>query len=675
VTEETSTHSISGGVNIDNVLRSIDSASLAELMSIWRSRIPEEGSGSPALFRCLAERILAHGEPLLAYDIVTAGLAMWPRETRLRQLQGLALARSGATERANAVLEDLRREAPSDEETLGMLGRTYKDLASIATTSEQREESLRRAAETYGAAYRATGGYWTGINAATMNLLIGQKGRACEIASKVREQCLSEVQDPAGDQYWELAALGEAALICRDWTQAEEWYARAASQGKNRFGDLNSSRRNARLILAYWNEDSAWLDNYLRVPSVIVFVGHMIDRPERHIPRFPRELDKLVAKEITKKVDSLKPGFGFASAACGSDILFLEAMLDGGAEVTVVLPYNEQEFVRDSVDFVPKWRARFDRVVARAARVITASTEHLQIGGVSYEFCNQLLLGLAAIRCRQLDSTLIPLAVWNEKPGDGPGGAATVVENWRSLGYEPEIISLAEILERHAPSTMRGAGFQRQNTAKMDAPEFGAESAAPSKVAKESASLSFGARIVTILFADAVGFSKLTEPEVPRFVQDFLGTIAELSGKFSESIIAKNTWGDGLYFVFSDVDAAGNFALHLAELAAKTNWQEKGLRPELNLRIALHAGPVYEFDDPITGRRSYSGTHVSRAARLEPITPPGQVYASEAFAALAAAQRTRDFTCDYVGQTPMAKGYGTLPVYHVRRTAHVAARL
>ena len=48
------------------------------------------------------------------------------------------------------------------------------------------------------------------------------------------------------------------------------------------------------------------------------------------------------------------------------------------------------------------------------------------------------------------------------------------------------------------------------------------------------------------------------------------------------------------------------------------------------------------------------------------ITPAGQVYASEAFAALAAAQGAVDFSCDYVGQTPMAKGYGTLPIYHVR---------
>jgi len=34
---------------------------------------------------------------------------------------------------------------------------------------------------------------------------------------------------------------------------------------------------------------------------------------------------------------------------------------------------------------------------------------------------------------------------------------------------------------------------------------------------------------------------------------------------------------------------------------------------------------------------------------------------------LAAAQAVREFTCDYVGQTPLAKGYGTFPTFHVRR--------
>ena len=158
---------------IDNVLHSIKSGSLADLMAIWRARSPEEWSGAPEIYRCLGERILGHGEPLLAYDVVTAGLAIWSNDIRLHQLQGLALARAGATERANAVLERLRAEAQTDQETLGMLGRTYKDLATTAPTPEKRDELLRRAAEIYSEAYRATRGYWTGINAATMSLLIG----------------------------------------------------------------------------------------------------------------------------------------------------------------------------------------------------------------------------------------------------------------------------------------------------------------------------------------------------------------------------------------------------------------------------------------------------------------------------------------------------------------------
>jgi class 3 adenylate cyclase len=116
----------------------------------------------------------------------------------------------------------------------------------------------------------------------------------------------------------------------------------------------------------------------------------------------------------------------------------------------------------------------------------------------------------------------------------------------------------------------------------------------------------------------------------------------------------KNTWGDGLYFVFEGVRDAGRFALELNQRLGAIDWTSKGLPRDLSLRIALHAGPVYSCVDPVTGQR------------IEPITPPGQVYASQAFAALSAAQHVEDFICEYIGQTPLAKGYGTFPTYHVR---------
>jgi class 3 adenylate cyclase/tetratricopeptide (TPR) repeat protein len=602
----------------------------------------------------LAQKFLGQGEPLLAYDVVSDALAKWPEDIRLRQLQGLALARSGATERANAILEGLRNAGQTDEETLGMLGRTYKDLASYARSTAEREQLLARAGEIYMQAYESSGGYWSGINAATMHLLIGETERAQELARKVHVQCLKEIADPSGDSYWELAALGEAALILRDWAEAEQWYERAAKEAAQRFGDLHSSRRNARLILQHWQQDPGKIDKYLHVPPVIVFAGHMIDRPERDSPRFPPEFEPAVAKAIRDKIDLFKPGFGFASAACGSDILFLEAMLDAGAEISVVLPYEKEEFVRDSVDFLPnsEWHARFDRVMERATQCVVASTQRLEIGGVSYDFANELLLGLAAIHAQRLEAALIPMAVWDKISSDGPGGTASAVENWTTRNWRPEIVDLSETSAGAARPKPQSGSDRTEQTLR--------------EPSKGNDSKQFASRIVAILFADAVGFSKLSEDEVPRFVQDFLGAIAQLLRKLRAGVIAKNTWGDGLYFVFSDVDLAGEFALELADLVATTRWDQKGLRSGLNLRIALHAGPVYEFDDPITGNRSYSGTHVSRAARIEPITPPGQVYASEAFAALAAARRATGFICDYVGQTPLAKGYGTLPTYHVR---------
>ena len=617
-------------------------------MAIWAGRVSKEWPHSPDVYRQLTRKVLGHGEPLLAYDVVAEALKLWPRDVGLRQLQALALSRSGATERANTILVELRNEGATDEETLGLLGRTYKDLAGRAKSTE-RKELLRRAAEIYGEAYQKSGGFYTGINAATMNLLIGEEGRACAIAQSVREKCLAEVEHQQGDSYWVWAALGEAALICRDWTEAERCYGYAADVGRRRFGDLQSSRRNARLILHHWKKDLGAVEQHLHVPPVMVFAGHMIDRPSRDAPRFAPEMEPTVAERIRNVIDQVKPGFGFSSAACGSDILFLEAMVQYGAEISVVLPYDAETFIADSVDIIPgsDWRQRFDRVVRKAARVVTASRERLEIGGVSYEFCNEMLLGLGSIRARQLETELIPMAVWNGETGDGPGGAASVVNSWRSLGLDPKIVDL--------PAAGGGVTVPRKLT--------------PSPAEKTGpAGNAFGARIVSILFADAVGFSKLGEAEVPRFVEHFLGAIASLSNKFDRAILTRNTWGDGLYFVFSGVNVAGEFGLQLARLVAETNWVDKGLSSGLSLRIGLHAGPVYEFDDPITGTRTYSGTHVSRAARIEPITPPGQVYGSESFAAVAAAHGARSFTCDYVGQTPLAKDYGAIPTYHIRPT-------
>lgn len=137
----------------------------------------------------------------------------------------------------------------------------------------------------------------------------------------------------------------------------------------------------------------------------------------------------------------------------------------------------------------------------------------------------------------------------------------------------------------------------------------------------------------------------------------------------SSAPINVNTWGDGLFFVFNGAEDAGRFALDLRDLVVKTDWIDLGLPRNLSIRIAVHAGPVYVNFDPVVREVTFTGAHVSRAARIEPITHEGEVFASEEFAALAAADQSKGFTCDLVGTTALAKSYGLFRIYSLDRAA------
>ena len=627
-------------------------ANMAGLIALWheRTKVRELWEHTPELYRRLGERVLKLGAPLVAIEVVSEGLEHWKRDAKLRQIQGLAWARSGASERANRILGELAQEGHGDEQTLGILARTHKDLGLLTADARERQRQLRMSLEIYTQAYRQSGSCWTGINVVTLATLLGDQATATDLARTVRAECLNELKKAeagGGDRYWALATLGEAALNLNEWTEAESWYRQAADVNRRRFGDLNATRRQARVLVTHLGRNVAWIDQLLPIPKVVVFAGHMIDRPERARPRFPAALELPVRTALRDRLRKIGALVGYASAACGSDILFLETLLELDGEVHVVLPYDKDIFVGDSVDIVPgsDWKDRYEKVLSRATRVVTASNEKMAGGSVSYDYANLVLHGLASVRARELETDLTALAVWDGRIGDGPGGTASVIRHWQKLGLPIERIDLAEML-RHSGLPLL--------------PELppGEDDGGESPVSDT--------HVMAMLFADAVGYSKLTEDQVPRFVQHFLGTIAELLSRASKSAVVKNTWGDGVYLVFETVRDAGVFALDLCREITAISWADRGLPKNLNLRIALHAGPVYSCEDPITGRRNYTGTHVSRAARIEPITPAGQVYASQAFAALAALEKIDEFTCEFVKQVEWAKQYGTFPTYVVR---------
>jgi class 3 adenylate cyclase len=172
-------------------------------------------------------------------------------------------------------------------------------------------------------------------------------------------------------------------------------------------------------------------------------------------------------------------------------------------------------------------------------------------------------------------------------------------------------------------------------------------------------------QICAMVFADVVGFSKLKEREIPKFAAQYLSCAMETLRSLRIVPLAKNTWGDGLYLVFDSMPDAGLFSIEFRDKMIKLPWEELGFRHPLSVRIGVHAGPVYRIYDGIFGQWTYTGTHVTRAARLEPSTDPGKVFCSLTFAALAAAERVDEFECTPAGRRSLAKGAGEAAIFEV----------
>jgi class 3 adenylate cyclase len=108
----------------------------------------------------------------------------------------------------------------------------------------------------------------------------------------------------------------------------------------------------------------------------------------------------------------------------------------------------------------------------------------------------------------------------------------------------------------------------------------------------------------------------------------------------------------------------------LRDMVLNTNWEEKNLPSDLNIRIALHAGPVFIGEDPVLNRENAYGANVNRAARIEPVTIPGQIYASDQFTANLLVETKSLYQFEYVGNLELPKAFGNQDLYNIKMKAN-----
>jgi hypothetical protein len=196
-----------------------------------------------------AEALIALGHPDEALPILDAVQATFPKSLRPKQLRALAFARQGTWQAAQKILGELYAAGEIDPETLGLYARTWMDRYK----QTQHRPYLLRSRDLYRQAFEATqNDVYTGINAATKSLLLGERETAAQLAARVEEI----VKSKARRDYWDTATFAETQLLQGRYREAGTLYMEAVATAPEELGSHKSTREQARLILENQNASS-----------------------------------------------------------------------------------------------------------------------------------------------------------------------------------------------------------------------------------------------------------------------------------------------------------------------------------------------------------------------------------------------------------------------------------
>jgi adenylate cyclase len=316
--------------------------------------------------------------------------------------------------------------------------------------------------------------------------------------------------------------------------------------------------------------------------------------------------------------------------------LIAEAIQGRGGEVHAVIPFAEEDFLRTSVRLGgDEWESRYIRARDAAASVTFATQIQHVDDDELFAYCSKLVMGLARLRAEIMHTEAFQLAVWDGNAPGGVAGTAADCAEWARQGGKTRIVPIPK--ERPALDSV----------ASPKAPQSRGHWA-----------------LRSMLFADFAGFSRLEEDRLSQFLEVVMGRIARVLDRHAEAVLTRNSWGDAVYVVITTPEQAAEIALEIQSELNPKLLQEIGLPSDDGMRISLHHGPIFEHFDAVQGARTFYGTEVTVAARIEPRVPVGAIYTTQPFAAIIESDRN-NYNFEYVGKMDLAKNYGVRILYRL----------
>ena len=143
---------------------------------------------------------------------------------------------------------------------------------------------------------------------------------------------------------------------------------------------------------------------------VIIEAGRRVDLPDAQVPRFPQSNVPQVSERIRSLLGKQNPQTVVCSAACGADLLLLQAAGEMHIQQVVLLPSEPGAFRKSSVmDRPGNWGELYDKVLK------TARVEILKLpeGQEGYLKINIELLERGQQLAREDGVPAEALVVWN----------------------------------------------------------------------------------------------------------------------------------------------------------------------------------------------------------------------------------------------------------------------
>ncbi len=224
-----------------------DAARLVELAE--STSIP--WTSAPTLLCAVADSLIGLKKENEALAVLDRTDTAFPRSLRPRQLRALALARLKRWKDSRQILGELYEAGERDPETVGIYARTWMDR--YEETGELL--ALRKSRDLYAESFAsAPKDYYTGINAASKSVFLGELEVADNYAAKVESIVGTKVEP--GD-YWQTATAAEVQLIRGNFDAAAKLYAAAVAMRPDERGSHESTWKQARLLMDRLNPAAA----------------------------------------------------------------------------------------------------------------------------------------------------------------------------------------------------------------------------------------------------------------------------------------------------------------------------------------------------------------------------------------------------------------------------------